>query len=129
MTHLFKQVGGSHYKMAIEPWDYVVANNLGYLEGNVIKYVTRYKQKGGLQDLQKAQHYIEKLMEVERERLRSPLDPYQPTSEADTRFITEKLTTPSTTTVPGASYREQQVNQCRVRYEGYGKPLSLGDII
>ena len=60
------QVGGSHYaKKAIQPWDYIVSNNLGYLEGNIIKYVSRHKQKGGVEDLRKAAHYLEKLIEVE----------------------------------------------------------------
>ena len=60
------QVGGSHYALkAIQPWDYIVTNNLGYLEGNVIKYVSRHKQKGGVEDLRKAAHYLEKLIEVE----------------------------------------------------------------
>lgn len=58
-----RQEGGSHYtSRAIQPWDYIVANGLGYLEGNIIKYVTRWKEKGGLEDLRKAQHYLEKLM-------------------------------------------------------------------
>lgn len=58
------QVAGTHYKdKAIQPWDYIVANNLGYLEGNVVKYVSRYKDKNGLADLQKARHYLDKLIE------------------------------------------------------------------
>lgn len=60
-----KQVGGSHYKdNAIQPWDYIVRNEIGYLEGNVIKYVSRWKDKGGVADLEKAKHYLEKLIEV-----------------------------------------------------------------
>lgn len=59
-----KQVGGSHYQKSIQPWDYIIANELGYLEGNVVKYVSRWKEKGGLQDLKKAQHYLQKLIEV-----------------------------------------------------------------
>jgi hypothetical protein len=58
------QTGGTHYQVAIQPWDYIIANDLGYLEGNVIKYVTRYKNKGGVEDLRKAQHYLTKLIEV-----------------------------------------------------------------
>ena len=58
------QTGGTHYLKAIQPWDYIVANELGYLEGNIIKYVTRYKAKGGVEDLKKAQHYLSKLIEV-----------------------------------------------------------------
>lgn len=62
-----RQVGGTHYKdQAIEPWDYVLANGLGYLEGNIVKYVTRHRAKHGVQDLEKAQHYLEKLIEHER---------------------------------------------------------------
>lgn len=61
-----QQVGGNHYKdKAIQPWDYITSNGLGYLEGNVIKYVSRYKDKNGLQDLQKARHYLDKLIELE----------------------------------------------------------------
>ena len=64
------QVGGEHYRnKAIQPWDYIVSNNLGYLEGCVVKYVSRYKEKGGMQDLEKAAHYLQKLMEVHSERL------------------------------------------------------------
>ena len=62
------QVAGSHYRdKKIQTWDYIVQNNLGYLEGNVIKYVSRYKEKNGIEDLIKAAHYLEKLIEVERE--------------------------------------------------------------
>lgn len=59
-----RQVGGTHYQLTIEPWDYIVKNNLGYLEGNIIKYVTRYKGKHGLEDLLKARHYLDKLIEL-----------------------------------------------------------------
>ena len=66
------QVGGSHYKdRAIEPWDYIIANDIGFLEGNVVKYVTRYKEKNGIKDLEKARHYLDKLIEVETARLES----------------------------------------------------------
>jgi len=61
-----RQEGGTHYKqLTIQPWDYIVSNNLGYLEGNVVKYVTRWQTKGnGVQDLLKARHYLDKLLEV-----------------------------------------------------------------
>lgn len=63
---LLKQVGGSHYKdKAIQPIEYIHANNLGFCAGNVIKYVTRYKDKNGVQDLEKAKHYLEMLIELE----------------------------------------------------------------
>ena len=59
-----RQEGGDHYQnKAIQPWDYIISNNIGYLEGNVIKYVSRYKEKHGLEDLKKARHYLDKLIE------------------------------------------------------------------
>ena len=65
------QVGGSHYRdKAIQPWDYIASNNIGYLEGNIVKYVSRWTSKHGsdkakgLEDLKKAQHYLTKLIEV-----------------------------------------------------------------
>jgi len=65
MTANNEQVGGSHYKSkAIQPWDYIAANSLGYFEGNIIKYVSRWQEKGGVDDLKKAQHYLQKLIEL-----------------------------------------------------------------
>ena len=59
------QVAGDHYiDKGIQPWDYIIANNLGYLEGNIVKYVSRWEAKGGIDDLKKAQHYLAKLIEV-----------------------------------------------------------------
>lgn len=61
-----KQIAGSHYKKnGIQPWDYVIANNLGYLEGSAIKYITRWKDKNGIDDIRKAIHFLEKLIETE----------------------------------------------------------------
>lgn len=61
-----QQVGGKHYKvLGIEPWDYIAANNLGFFEGSIVKYVTRWDCKGGIDDLRKAKHFIEKLIEIE----------------------------------------------------------------
>lgn len=58
------QVGGDHYATALQHWDVVEAFGIGYLEGCATKYVTRYKKKGGLEDLKKAQHYVEKLIHL-----------------------------------------------------------------
>jgi hypothetical protein len=61
-----RQESGSHYKNAVmQCWDYITSNNIGYLEGNVIKYVSRWKDKGGVIDLKKARHYLDKLIELE----------------------------------------------------------------
>jgi hypothetical protein len=57
------QVGGNHYKnMAIQPIEYIMQNNLGYCEANIVKYVSRWKDKNGLEDLKKARHYIDILI-------------------------------------------------------------------
>ena len=55
-------VDPEHYHTAIEPIEYIMANELDFCEGNVVKYVTRWKQKGGLEDLEKAKKYIEFLI-------------------------------------------------------------------
>ena len=60
------QVAGSHYKKhGIQPVEYIHTNKIGYFEGNVIKYVTRWRDKGGIADLEKAKHYIDLLIELE----------------------------------------------------------------
>jgi hypothetical protein len=59
-----KQVGGSHYKkFAIQPVEFCYKNNLPYLEATAIKYLCRWRDKGGIQDLDKAIHFIELLKE------------------------------------------------------------------
>lgn len=64
------QIGGNHYKdMTIQPIDFIMANNLSFCQGNVIKYICRYKNKNGIQDLQKAKQYIDFLIEEENKHL------------------------------------------------------------
>ena len=63
MSALNEQKGGSHYQVAIQPVQYIHANKIGYFEGNVIKYVTRHYKKNGKEDLIKAIHYLEMLIE------------------------------------------------------------------
>jgi hypothetical protein len=58
------QIGGDHYQTSYQYWDLVICIPLGYLDGNSAKYVSRWRKKGGLQDLHKAMHYLDKLMEV-----------------------------------------------------------------
>jgi hypothetical protein len=68
MSALQQQVGGDHYRArGIQPIEYIHANNLGFCEGNVVKYVTRWKDKGGEDDLRKAIHYLELLIQLETE--------------------------------------------------------------
>ena len=59
-----KQVGGTHYRSAIQHWDYVWANDLDYFQAQVVKYVTRYRGKNGLEDLHKARHFLDKYIEL-----------------------------------------------------------------
>ena len=59
-----KQIGGSHYKcFTIEPWTFIQENQLNPFQANVIRYTCRYKNKGGIQDLEKIIHYCE--MEID----------------------------------------------------------------
>jgi len=91
MKSLARQVGGNHYQvgMAIQPAEFILANDLGFAEGCVVKYVTRYRRKTGssplpnIEDLRKAAHYLEMLIErelknmeveTEDERLQSQID-------------------------------------------------------
>ncbi|WBF78142.1 hypothetical protein MEP402_gp22 [Methylophilales phage MEP402] len=60
-----KQVGGKHYmKYKIQPIEFITQNNIPFIEGNVIKYLLRYKDKNGMQDLDKCIHYIELLKDM-----------------------------------------------------------------
>jgi hypothetical protein len=65
MSAIDKQVSGNHYKhKGIQPIVYIHENDLGFCEGNVVKYVTRYKEKNGAEDIRKAIHYLELLLEL-----------------------------------------------------------------
>lgn len=77
MTALDEQVGGSHYKdFEIQPVEFIHRNGIDFLSGNIIKYVCRWKAKGGLQDLEKAKHYVELLIELSTNK----------TEETDTKY-------------------------------------------
>jgi hypothetical protein len=67
MSSLDIQVGGNHYKeMAIQPIEFIMKNNIGFMEGNAIKYISRWRSKGGVEDLKKARHYLDMLIEFEQ---------------------------------------------------------------
>ena len=61
-----KQVGGEHYKNTIQHWDWVASNDLDYFQGQITKYVARWRHKNGLEDLLKAAHFLEKYIELTR---------------------------------------------------------------
>ena len=66
MSALDVQVGGGHYKtFPIQPVEFCQKNRLNYCESNVIKYICRWRDKGGLQDLEKVKHYVDLLIETE----------------------------------------------------------------
>jgi hypothetical protein len=65
MSALDKQEGGQHYKTSIQPIEYIHANKLGFIEGNIVKYITRHKDKNGAEDIRKIIHYCELLLELE----------------------------------------------------------------
>lgn len=65
LSNLKKQEGGDHYKvLKIQPVEYINANNIPFLEGNVIKYVTRHRDKNGKEDILKAIHYLEMILDT-----------------------------------------------------------------
>jgi len=57
------QTGGSHYQLSIQPVDYIHENDLTYMEGNIIKYVTRHRNKNGKEDILKAIDYLNMILE------------------------------------------------------------------
>lgn len=73
MSALQNQVGGDHYKnRRIQPVEYIHANGLSFIEGSVVKYITRWREKGGMQDLAKVKHYIDLLIELEEKAASAP---------------------------------------------------------
>lgn len=63
------QVGGHHYRAPIQHWDFVAANDLDYFQGQITKYVTRWKKKNGIDDLYKARHFLQKYIELKEQEL------------------------------------------------------------
>lgn len=61
-----RQVGGEHYATPIQHWDFAAANHYDYFQGQITKYVDRWRRKNGIQDLEKAAHFLQKYIEVER---------------------------------------------------------------
>ncbi|MBT9571089.1 MAG: DUF3310 domain-containing protein [Pseudomonas umsongensis] len=73
MSALDVQVSGSHYKdLKIQPIEYIHANGIPFAEGSVIKYVSRWRSKGGVKDLEKAKHFLELLIELETKSAPAP---------------------------------------------------------
>ena len=78
MSALNKQVSGDHYKkLKIQPAEYIHANGIGFFEGEAISYVSRWKEKGGLNDVRKAIHILEMLIELEEIKEKNDAIPEQ----------------------------------------------------
>ena len=89
-----KQIGGAHYKnMKIQPAEFINQNNLQFAEGNAIKYICRHKHKGEIQDLEKAKHYIDMIIDRDYGNQAKPL-PYgftfTPSKNPDMTPMTEE---------------------------------------
>ncbi len=76
-------VSPDHYAGSYQVWDFVIKIPLGYLEGNTVKYVTRWRKKDRMKDLEKAMHYLEKLIEVRE----LPISPYH--NITDSQVVSE----------------------------------------
>jgi hypothetical protein len=124
-----KQVGGSHYKTNIEPWDAILDWGLGYLDGSAVKYLSRWHKKGGIQDLEKARHYLDKLIEVEHERLQRASDR---NVQVETQVQDSNAKSENKHSASGCidvAFRERVIVALRDRAkEGYGQPTSIGEI-
>jgi hypothetical protein len=59
------QIGGEHYCTAIQPIEYIYANKLDFIQGNIVKYITRFRHKNEREDLEKIKHYIDLLIQLE----------------------------------------------------------------
>ena len=80
MSAFDTQIGGDHYKKhAIQPMEYNIKNNIPFAEGEVISYVTRWRDKGGVMDLKKARHVLDMLIELqEKEAAKATSDMRHP---------------------------------------------------
>ena len=66
MSAFDDQIGGNHYKlMMIQPTEYILANDMDWCEANIVKYISRWRSKGGVDDLRKVIHYAQILIEKE----------------------------------------------------------------
>lgn len=64
-----KVVNPKHYTKGIETWDFIASKEMSFMEGNIIKYVSRWKDKNGIEDLKKAKQYLDKLIDIEQKKL------------------------------------------------------------
>lgn len=112
------QVGGDHYKkQVIQVWDYIVANGIPYLEGNAIKYLSRWRDKGGIEDLKKAKQYVEKLIEEELKSLENKAKTSVKVDENEWQYVTNNP-------IGDPGYTDKLLNEIK----SYGRPLGKFEI-
>lgn len=63
-----KVVNPKHYTKGIEVWDFIASKEMSFMEGNIVKYVSRWKDKNGIEDLKKAKQYLDKLIDIEEKK-------------------------------------------------------------
>jgi len=98
-----KQVGGTHYQKPIQHWDFVLANDIPYLEAVAMKYILRHREKGGREDLEKAIHYIEKMLEWYYSPPEPPPSPWEPAASPPPSSVPGYVRGASGTSEPGAT--------------------------
>lgn len=119
-----KQVAGNHYKSAIEPWDAIEAWGLGYLDGSAVKYLARWRKKNGVEDIMKAIHFLEKLVETENDRLQHSHDKVGTDNQGDAQATSEEQVQGSPRKIFRAYSRGEIAFPSHLDY----LPKSLGDI-
>ncbi len=102
MSALDKQVGGNHYKdLRFQPIEYIIKNELGFCEGNIVKYITRWKLKGGREDLEKVIHYAQILLDYPSPKVESPEEQMEKEKTRNyLMFATARNAVPTTDYVP-----------------------------
>jgi hypothetical protein len=108
-----RQVAGTHYQSALQHWDIVDTWGVGYLEGCCTKYLSRFRKKNGLQDLQKADHYLQKLIEARSDHERQQLGNPVPRVEV-ARFLAENGITGLETAILHIVFEWTQLAQLKV---------------
>ena len=116
------QQGGAHYKtLAIQPVEYINANNLSFFQGNVVKYTTRYKDKKGAEDLKKAIHYLQMMLEFEYDIITDVSYKESP----KVSYVVADKAKPSNPLKPW--YPDDSGEW--IEYDGSGQPLDDGELV
>lgn len=85
------QVGGTHYQTEYQHWDFVNDLDIPYIIANAIKYIARYKSKNGIEDLEKAKHYLQKAIELDTQLNRSP-SVFEPVEKFASQYAPSSMT-------------------------------------